>query len=70
MKLKTLNDNPSLFFDIRALVEKVANPFYVLDCEGIDITKTEKGKIAIIDRREILSVEARTIIEKWKKLER
>ena len=54
MKLKTLNAHPSLFFDIRALVEKVVK------LPDIHKTCIPCGEMA---------EEARAILEKFKKLE-
>lgn len=66
MKLKTPNENPSLFYDILALVEKVAHPKYVLDAIGGSSPKISFPEIQIQE----LAAVAQAILEHWKKLEK
>lgn len=68
--MKTLNANPSLFYDLRALVEKVANTHYSTDAVGFIATEKQPGKITgyPVGLSE-LCAEARAILEKFKKLE-
>lgn len=72
MKLKTLNANPSLFYDLRALVERLSNPkLYMFVDIGQNATNVDADKVikSLMGTQADFAAEARAILEKFKKLE-